>query len=61
MAIGKIPAPADYVLQIPEKKTLFQKLFTLEQVGMQVWIIGTYLNATNEEGPDGVSFNTTII
>ncbi len=61
MPVGMVPLPTDYVNQIPEKKSMFQHLFTLADVGKQFWMIAYYLSPTNEKGEDGEPFNTIII
>jgi len=60
MPIGSIPVLADYVNQIPEKKTMFQNLFTLADVGKNAWYIAYYLSPTNEKGENGEPFSTLI-
>ena len=55
------PALGDYVNQIPVNTTSFEMLFTSDQVGYTLYIIGYYLNARNEAGPDGAPFNIDII
>ncbi len=61
MPVGVVPAPTDYMNQIPEKKSMFSRLFTLADVGKQFWMIAYYLSPTNEKGEDGEPFNTIII
>ena len=61
MPVGVTPVLADYKNQIPEKKTMFQSLFTLADVGKNAWFIAYYLSPTNEKGENGEPFNTLIV
>ncbi len=61
MPVGVTPVLTDYKNQIPEKKTMFQSLFTLADVGKNAWFIAYYLSPTNEKGENGEPFNTLIV
>ncbi len=61
MPVGVTPVLTDYKNQIPEKKTMFQTLFTLADVGKNAWFIAYYLSPTNEKGENGEPFNTLIV
>jgi hypothetical protein len=55
------PKPEAYIMQLPEKKTIFTKYFTSDQVGQKLWMKAFYISPTGEAGPDGDVFSTIIM
>ncbi len=54
------PMPGDYIRQENETTTDFEILFTSDQVGKTLYIIGFYLNGKGEAGKDGIPCIVTI-
>ena len=55
------PKPEDYKQLTPEKQTEFELLFTADQLGLTLYIIGFYLNNRNEAGPESIPYSIAII
>ena len=55
------PKPEDYIRQENETVTDFEMLFTADQVGKTLYIIGFYVNSKGEAGKDGIPCVVTIV
>ena len=55
------PSPKDYVRQENETTTDFEMLFTSDQVGKTLYIIGFYINSKGVAGKDGIPCVVTIV
>ncbi len=55
------PKPEAYIRQEDETNTEFEMLFTSDQVGKTVYLIGFYINAKGVAGKDGLPCVVTIV
>jgi hypothetical protein len=64
-AITEAGAPApkltDYARQENETETVFEMLFTADQIGKTFYIIGFYINGKGEAGKDSIPYIITIM